>query len=281
MEHSRQKNMTSNTIINKWQNLPIFAKFMIGFIMPAIVLTYAGISIVQGFNQLEDTLQKGNQDNKTAIEYLHILDLNLEHSAQSLGFYLLSKEEIYKTQYVNAVEKLVKYSTKMQTDISPQYYAEHKLDALPESLNKLAAYKDQLLMLATDDGANFPAMRYAGKSVNPIMRTITQQIELMVESESSEDATEERKQLLMSINALRITWNKELSELRTYLAFKAEVSIENIKTYRDSVKNITQTLYRYEDLLTLEQIDALEQITPLIKEYDTNVDKLMQLHSSE
>ncbi len=281
MKNNAQKNMKTNPVISKWRNLPIFAKFMAGFILPAIVLTYAGSTIVQGFNQLEDTLQQGNQDNKIAIEYLKTLDLNLEHSAQSLGFYLLSKEETYKTEYINAIDKLEAYSRKLQTDISPQYYAENKLDTLPESLNKIVAYKDKFLMLATDDGANFPAMRFAGESVNPIMRTVTQQIELMVESESSEDASEERKELLMNINILRITWNKELSELRSYLAFKADASIENIKSYRTIVKNIIEALYLYEDLLTLEQIDALEQITPLVEKYNANVDKLMKLHSSD
>lgn len=181
MKNKTSKNINANPVFSKWHDLPVFAKFMVGFILPAIVMVYAGLTIVQGFNQLEDTLQQGNHDNKTAIEYLNILDLNLEHSSQSLGFYLLSKEEIYKTQYVNAIEKLGQYSAKLKTDISPEYYTEHNLDALPASLGKLSAYKDRLLILATDDGENFPAMRYAGESVNPIMRSITQQIELMVE----------------------------------------------------------------------------------------------------
>ena len=136
-------------------------------------------------------------------------------------------------------------------------------------------------MLATDDGANFPARRYATQNVNPIMRTITQLIELMVESESSEEASEERKELLMTINDLRITWNKELSELRSYLAFKADASIENIKTYRESINKIYQRLSSQEDLLTLEQVDALEQLAPLIDKYNSNIKKLIQLHSSD
>lgn len=281
MKNNTLKNMASTTIMNKWRNLPIFAKFMAGFVLPAIVMTYAGVSIVQGFNQLDDTLKKGNQDNKTAIEYLNKLNDNLERSSESLGFYLLSKEDIYKTQYIDAIQKLEKYARKMHTDISAQYYSTHKLGSLTQSIDTLASYKDKLLMLATNDSANFPAMHYAGENVNPIMRTVTQQIELMVESESSEDASEERKELLMNINELRITWNKELSELRSYLAFKADASIENIKAYREKVKNIVKALFMYEDLLTLEQVDALEQITPLIDEYNANVDTLIQLHSSK
>jgi len=275
------RDVKSNNIVRKWQNLPIFTKFMLGFTLPAIVMAYAGTSIVQGFNQLEKRLQAGNQDNKTAIEYLDKIDYNLEHSTQSLGFYLLSKEEIYKTQYVEAIEKMLEYSSKIQTDITPEYYTEHKLDDLPASLKTIADYREQFLTLATNDGENYPAMRYAGEHVNSIMRTVTQLIELMVESEAGEDIDEQRKEILLDINSLRLSWNKVLSELRSFLAFRAEVSVENINMYRTQVGNIVHKLAAYDDLLTMEQEDSLEQILPLIQQYNSNVDTLIQLHSSD
>ncbi len=281
MKAKTHTNSRSTVIMRKWQNLPIFAKFIIGFILPAAIMTYAGISIVQGFNKLEETLKEGHQDNKITIDYLNKLDYNLENSSQSLGFYLLSKEEIYKAQFIEASENLTKYSRSMQADITPQYYTEHKLDTLVASLNKISAYKDQLLMLATNDGENFPAMRYAGEHVNPIMRTVTQLIELMIESESSEEASEERKALLMDINDIRITWNKQLSELRSYLAFRSNASVENIKMYQEKVKSLASSLFKHEDMLTLEQIDALEQIMPLLAQYNTNLTTLMKMHSSD
>ncbi len=281
MKANSKSSSKPSAIMRKWQNLPIFAKFIIGFIMPAAIMTYAGISIVQGFNQLEETLKEGNQDNKITMDYLEKLDYNLENSSQSLGFYLLSKEEIYRKQFVEASENLAKYARSMKTDITPQYYTEHKLDTLVESLDKISGYKDQLLMLATNDGENFPAMRYAGEHVNPVMRTVTQLIELMIESESGEEANEERKALLADINDIRITWNKQLSELRSYLAFRSNASVENIKMYQEKVKNLTSSLFKHEDILTLEQIDALEQIMPLLEKYNTNLTTLMEMHSSD
>ncbi len=281
MKANTKSSSKPSAIMRKWQNLPIFAKFIIGFILPAAIMTYAGISIVQGFNQLEATLKEGNQDNKITMDYLEKLDYNLENSSQSLGFYLLSKEEIYKKQFVEASENLAKYTRSMEADITPQYYTEHKLDTLVESLDKISGYKDQLLMLATNDGENFPAMRYAGEHVNPVMRTVTQLIELMIESESGEEANEERKALLADINDIRITWNKQLSELRSYLAFRSNASVENIKMYQEKVKNLTSSLFKHEDILTLEQIDALEQIMPLLEKYNTNLTTLMEMHSSD
>ena len=281
MANTTQNNLKSAMIMRKWQNLPIFAKFMAGFILPAIIMTYAGISIVQGFNQLDETLQIGNLDNKITLEYLYKIDNNLEQSSQTLALYLLSKEDLYKQQYIEAIDKLMEYSGKLEKEVTPQYFAEHKLEALSENLKSLTAYKDKFLLLAVNEGENYPAMRYAGEHVNPIMRTVTQLIELMIESETEEEASEERKQLLMDINALRITWNKQLSELRSYLAFKADASLENINMYQAQVKNIISSMFKHEEILTLEQVDALEQIIPLLKKYNTNLEALMKLHSSD
>jgi len=113
------------------------------------------------------------------------------------------------------------------------------------------------------------------------MRTVTQLIELMVESESTEDISEERKELLMGINNLRLSWNKVLSELRSYLAFRSDASAKNINMYREQVGKILSQLNTFEDLLTLEQADAIEQMIPLVEKYNKNVDTLMKLHSSD
>jgi len=281
MKNNARKLTRLNIILSKWNNMPIFAKFMFGFALPAVVMTYTGFSIVQGFNQLDEKLQLGNLDNKRAIEYLYQMDYNLELSSQSLGFYLLSKENIHQQQYIESIENLVEYSSKMQADLTPQYYTDNKLNVLPASIKTITDYKDQFLKLAVSDGDNYPARRYASENVNPIMRTVTQQIELMVESETGEDASDERKELLMNINALRVTWNKMLSELRSYLAFRAAASVENITMYRTQVNKLVTELTGYDDLLTLEQLDALEQMVPLVEQYNTNVDTLVKLHNSD
>jgi len=273
--------MKPSNFLKLWKNLPIFVKFMAGFVIPAIVMTFAGMTIVKGFNELDDTLEQGNQDNKLALQYLIKLDDNLQNSSQSLGFYLLSKEKGDEQQYTDYSDKLHEYSEKLKKDVSPEYYAKHNFNALPKKIEALASYKETFKNLVNHDSINYPAMKYAGENVNPLMRTVTQLIELMVESETSEEVLEERKQLLMDINTLRITWSKVLSELRSYLAFKTEGAIDNIKLYSAGVQKVIASLNAQEDLLTLEQIDSLEQIIPIIDQYTINVKTLVDLHSSK
>ena len=135
--------------------------------------------------------------------------------------------------------------------------------------------------LAVSNVDNYPAMLYATENANPQMRSITQLIELMVLAEETEEVDEERKQLLKTINEFRITWNKVLSELRSFLAFRSSSAVTNIALYRENIKTNVSNIMQVEDLLTLEQLDAIEQILPILDEYDKNVDELIKLHSSD
>ena len=281
MKETLDKNMKASIVINKWHDLPIFGKFMLGFILPGAIMAYAGFSIVQGFNNLDETIRTGNADNNHTIEYLTQLDVELEHSSQSLGFYLISKEALHKNQYIQSIDELTRYSKKLQTELSPQYYADHELNAVVENIDTITSYKDQFLELASSDGANYPAMRYAGENVNPLMRTANQLIEIMADSEEMEDASDERKDIFIGISDLRLSWSKVLSELRSYLAFKSDASVKNLQIYHQHASMIAYQLRSLEDLLTLEQLDSLEQLLPIIKKYKANVDELVKMHSSD
>ncbi len=264
-----------------WRDLPVFSKFLVGFTLPAMMMVYAGFSVVSDFSSLDDSLAEGHPDNNRAIEYLNVIDDELEKGAQALGFYLLSKEDGHKSDYIHSMDKLDAYAKKLKDNTSPDFYSKYQLADIEKEVGKVTSYKNDFLKLATDDAANYPAMRYASESVNNLMRIITQDIELMVEAEKEEEASDERKPVLLTIYDVRKSWSKLMSELRSYLAFRTPAAVENIGYYRDQIDKDLQTLSEYEDLLTLEQLDALEQITPLIKQYNQNVDKLISMHSSE
>ncbi len=264
-----------------WKNLPLFGKFMLGFSLPALFMLYTGFTVAHEFNKLEENLKAGDQNNNKSLDYLKNMQYNLERGSQSLGFYLLSKEEIHKNNYINSIYQLNNYSRKLITDLQPEYIEKYKFNTVAEQIKKITDYKQQFLNLALSDADNYPAMFYASENVNPMMRDITQLIELMVLSEETEDAGEERKKLLASINSLRVTWHKMLGELRSYLAFRTPAAVQNIGYYREKIQTNILEITEVEDLLTLEQLDAIEQIIPLIDNYNTNVDHLIGLHSSD
>jgi methyl-accepting chemotaxis protein len=202
------KKLTFSGITGLWKNLPLFGKFMLGFTLPAVFMLYTGFAIIDDFNQLDENLKTGDQDNNRAIDYLEKMDRHLENSSQSLGFYLLSKEESHKNNYIESIRKLNDYSSKLITDLQPDYLEKFKINTIAEDIKKITDFKEQFLNLAVSNVDNYPAMLFATKNVNPMMRNLTQLIELMVLAEETEEVGEERKQLLKTINSLRITWNK-------------------------------------------------------------------------
>ena len=107
--NSQNKATTVTGWFSVWRDMPVFGKFLVGFTLPAIMMVYAGVSVVQQFSQLDDSLAQGNPENNLAIEYLRKMDYALEKSAQSLGFYLLSKEDGHKQDYIDAVSMLDEY----------------------------------------------------------------------------------------------------------------------------------------------------------------------------
>ncbi len=273
--------MNIKQVLNLWRDLPIFGKFMISFILPAIFMLYSGFTILNDFNKLDESLIAGEHENKNAIDYLTNMKYHMNIGSKSLGFYLLSKDETHKNNYIESVVKLNNYAIKLISNIQPEYLVKHNLDTIPGEIKEITDYKEKFLTLAEDNNANYPAMLFASEYVNPQMRSLTQLIELMVLSEETEDVSEERKHLLKTINELRTSWNKVVSEIRSFLAFRSPASLANISLYReDAQKKITQ-LIELDDLLTREQLDAIEQITQILYEYNTNIDQLIEIHRSD
>ncbi len=263
--------------------MPVFKKFLIGFALPAVIMAVTGMTMISSFNKLDESLEAGKLDTNLSLRYLTRMQQLLESGSQSLVFYLLSKEEVHKDNYINDIDKLRVIADKLGSEVSEDYRSKYDLDKVSASISTVTSYKDKFLKLAVSDVDNYPAISFANDNVNPQMRTISQLMELMAVAEASEDPSEERKELMLAINTMRLTWTKVLGEVRSYLAFRTSAATENIGYYREQLTDLVKYLSseEVEDLLTLEQVDALEQMQPVMAEYNKNVDELINLHSSD
>ncbi len=270
-----------SAVIALWRDLPVFRKFLAGFTLPAIMMVYAGFTVVDEFNSLDENLAKGNPDNNLAITYLQNVDNALENGAKALGFYLLSKEQGHRDNYIASMDKVAGYSEKLKQEISEQYYNHYNMSEIQGGLQKVLAYKDRFLKYAVDNSENYPAMKFATENVNNLMRLIAQDVELMVGAEVEEELGEERKQILLTMFEMRKLTSKVMSELRSYLAFRTPAAVKNMGYYREQIDKELKYLQDNEDMLTLEEYDALEQLLPLVEQYNNNVDELVRLHSSD
>ena len=114
----------------------------------------------------------------------------IKHTSTSMGFYLLTHEELHKKQYEyflfnigNALTELKQTSYAQNDSLTQQ--AIKNIVSLTTQLN---SYKPQLITLAENYNENYIAVGFANEHLNPINQELLQAISNMVLSESTETA---------------------------------------------------------------------------------------------
>ena len=209
----------------------------------------------------------------------------IRRSTGALGFYLLSKEERHKEAYLQGLSRVDGALAKLKGMRMIQENAD--LSAMVakagEGIERYKGYQEKMIKLANDNAENLPGMLYAGQKINPLSQQGLQLTTQMVLSEMEEDADEERKKLLADINELRYTWANMVNSVRAYLAFRQDVALDEIALYFETINGLVTKVAAYaeSDLLTFEQVEAIEQFPQLVEEYTRNLEALKAVHGSE
>lgn len=207
----------------------------------------------------------------------------LDRASASLGFYLLSKETAHKQEYLSNMLK-ISASIKVLSDMSVVKNDPTTLQlvlSVEGELEKLQGFKSRMLEYATSDVKNVPGMAFASNVVNPMAQTILQNLQQMMQSESGEKVSEERRQLLMDIYSLRTNFANSLNDLRLFLAFRLSPNIENYEVFADLAENNLLTLNKKQDILTFEQQESLDILNKALREWRSAADKLVKMHGAE
>ncbi len=270
-------------VVNFWDNLSILNKFLLAFGLPVILMVTASSAIMFEFNKLNGELNSNDSSQALRLQQFESLTTEVNKGAESLGFYLLSKEEQYKNKYkvsLSIIQKRVNNILNAEAELlTPEMKA--KLEALAAAFKKLGSYEEKFLLYATNDAENFPAIKYAEENINPLSREIMQLISQMLLSEEEEDASEERKEYSNNLFELRYVWNKIISEMRLYLAFRSISAVENVNLYKEQAASLLNRLMQDEDLITFEQAEAFEQLQELQQQYMDNFNTMKDIHGSD
>jgi methyl-accepting chemotaxis protein len=211
------------------------------------------------------------------------LATRLEHTTASLGFYLLSKEPQQREDYLQNLQQVSELLRNLQQQplIQQDKALGNKVTAIAAKVEKFATYRERMLKLAVDDGANFPAMQYAGLNVNPLSQEALQLLSQMIQAEQEEPANSTRKQLMFLFSDLRYAWTNVMNGIRAYLAFRIDSSVAEIQMHRDSVTKLLGQLEERAAQLNFEQQDAFEQFVALQQRFENNFNEMRRLHSGD
>jgi len=207
----------------------------------------------------------------------------VNRSAQSMGFYLLSKEKVHKQSYVDELSGLTSNLAKLKAMPVLQQDAESAklMKKISADVGSYVGYQKKMLELASSDVKNIPAMVFSSQKLNPFSQQVLQNISQMILAEEDEEPTTERREVLTAINDMRYSWANMLNGVRAYLAFRAKVSLDEVRLYNENVTALIEKLSSKDDVLTLDQADSLEQIKGFRAEYQNNLELMIKDHGSD
>ena len=264
--------------------LTIRKKIWISFGILVALLIGVGFISHDSLQSNKDKLASLVRDVQPAMAQSFKIVNQLDRASASLGFYLLSKEELHRQDYLNNMSRLTESVTTLadMQAVKSDPATLIMVKGVAEGLVQLQGYKERMLIYATDAVKNVPAIGFASTEVNPLAQVIMQNLQEMMQSETGEEASMERRQLLLDIFSLRTNYSSALNELRLFLAFREETNKANFKMYAGQTGTDLKKLNDYsQDTLTFEQQPALEAINSTMKEWLVAADKLVKIHGAE
>ena len=252
-----------------------------GALLAVIVIIASSVLFAEG--AIKKNFSSIAEESQPAMLASIAISDQVNRSAQSMGFYLLSKEAVHKNSYVAELDSLSKQVAALKA-IPVLQQDPKSIELVNKISNDVAAYvgyQEKMLKLASNDAENIPAMRYSSQNLNSFSQQVLQNISQMILSESEEEFSEERREILTAINDMRYSWANMLNGVRAYLAFRADVSLDEVKLYRENFDALVEKLLEKEDALSLDQADSLEQIIEFKEIYNTNLAVMVKVHGGE
>lgn len=269
--------------------LDFFSRFSVkhkiwgGFGMILAIVAVGAVIVIQGQRSTKSTIEKVLQETLPLAMMSMELNSSLTQASEALGYYLLSKEESYKTSYdqelanIDNVLGKIKQMTTSNADVSTR----ETLANIETGLEKYRQYHDRMLALASSDAENFPALKYAAQNLNPLSQQMLQIMSEMIMSELDEDADETRKQMLNDFGELRYIWSNVMNGVRAFLAFRLDDARNEIDLYLEASGTLINRVKAHGELLNLEQEEGIAKVAELQQQFVEHVKEVIELHGGD
>lgn len=264
-------------------SLSIRTKIWLGFGLLLMMLALLSGMTLLNLRGISSQVTEVVQNRQPAALLSQHLATELQKSASAMGFFLLSGEEIHKKTYSESVHQVELILAELQAQPAVRNQAESvKLVAgITADIARFRALEPRLYHLAAAYTNNFPALQYSNLNVNPINREILQLTGEMLMSEKDEEASDERKEILIDITELRYYWAGVMRGIRGYLAFRNQESVDEMDLYIESSEKVLNRMTEHNDELTFEQQEAVAQFRTSLEAFKEHFKKMMAIHGGD
>ncbi|MCP4698630.1 MAG: hypothetical protein GY862_17525, partial [Gammaproteobacteria bacterium] len=210
-----------------------------------------------------------------------MLSEQIKQAEASLGFFLLSKENLHKQAYVEELGQLNNTLEELKKLKSAREDAKVKgwINTIETNLRVFQSYRDSMLELAGNDLKNFPGRGYAVENIDLVLRSILESIANMLDDEQNDM---NRMDVFINLYELRYAWANISAEMRAYMAFRGNDSLKNAALYIESAAALEDKFKtNYGDDLTFIQEEELTQLTGLRPQFLLHLKEMVRLHGGE
>lgn len=266
-----------------FNTMQIRQKIWIGFTVLLAVIAAISFQALNSLQSVESSVVEMIQIRQPTALLSKELSASVHQTASALGFFLSTREESHRKGFLQGLgdsESLVNQLRGLRAVTSDSQSAA-LVEGLAGDLEQFRGLGERLLDTATSYEKNFPGIAFANSELNPMSRVMVQLTSQMIASEQEEEATPERRTLLTLFGDLRYAWSNVMSSIRGYLAFRSDTVVNDLNLYLGRTEQLLGRLAEFEDDLTLDQADSLEQFQSQLATYKANIDKMMLIHGGD
>ena len=264
-------------------SMKVHHKIWLGFAMILAVLATVSTLTLVRLSGVQVQVSEAIGLRQPTVFLTKELKAELQQVASSLGFYLLSKEKQHKENYANGQSRVSGLLEKLKSlpNVTSDRRSMELLESIEADITQFRSIESELFEAANSYEKNFPGVAYANASINPINRLMVQLTSQMIQSEMEEEPDETRRELLGNIAELRYVWSNVMNGIRGYLAFRSDSVLQDMALYMEQAETLVGRIAAFEDDLTLDQADALEQFRQAFKSYRKNHEQLLRIQGGE
>ena len=248
-----------------------------------IILLLQGSNLLGSLSTMNDRIVSVVNEIQPALMRTRELSNKLKQSSTAMGLYLLTREQAEQNKYLASLAEL-EQGTAALTDaaaISSDAANSALSEQIVAEIDRYSSYREEIIRLGSDNRANMPAMAHAEEHLNPLFMQTRNLLHQMVQNEAEEEVSAERKQLFTRIVDLRYNWTKLLTELRLFLAYRAESARENLDLFKGAVDKSIAELNDHADLFNFEQEVNFEEFLDLHQSFYANLELVIELQGND
>ncbi len=271
----------SKTILGllSFKYLKIGHKISLGFAIILILMAWIATSAIENLSGVEQSVNTVVNKNQPLVIASMQLSNSLAQANGYLSTYMLSAEPEHKMAYLKSVKKVTAQLEQLHK-IAPAEL-DGQIAQIAADIRSFRETAGRMVILPTNTRENFPSLAFASSQLNPLAQKNLTILGQMLLAEEDEDASEERKPLLIAVQNLRYAWVTLMKDMWTYITVSTKNTLEQLKMSQQRALTALEDVAQYEEMFTFEQEEGFPELSRNMTSYIKLSDVVVSFQSSD